>query len=162
MTTPLKRALSKTSTLQQSVCHGLGAMDKAHRKHVDRVIRPDFTDSVDIDASLQAGHEEENRWDYLLGHEPSSSVIGLEPHSAYTGEVATVIAKKKAAREQLRAHLRSGHKVAAWYWVASGRVDFVPHDKVLLRLIQEGITFVGGTLRATNLGDLMPKKPSRR
>lgn len=162
MTTPVRRALRKTSALQESVCDGLGAVNRAHKKHVDERVRRDFSDSVDIDVSLQSGHERENRWDYLLGHEPSSAVVGLEPHSAYTGEVSTVIAKKRAAREQLRSHLRNGRKVAAWYWVASGKVDFVPHDKVQLRLVQEGITFVGGTLRAKNLSDLTPKPTKRR
>lgn len=151
MTTPIRLALLPTSTLQSKVFDGLGALAKAHRQLIDDNLRQSFADSLEIDESLRQGNERDNRWDYLLGHEESALVVGLEPHSAYTGEVSTVIAKKSSARQQLKNHLAHGSKITAWFWVASGKVDFAPHDKVVRRLEQEGITFVGGKLREKDM-----------
>lgn len=145
------------SALQEKVCDGLGALAKAHKQLIDDSLRPSFADSLEIDESLKQGNEQGNRWDYLLGHEASAVVVGLEPHSAYTREVSAVIAKKNAARQQLKRHLADAGKISAWFWVASGRVDFAPHDKVLRRLEQEGITFVGGKLREKD--PRLPTKP---
>jgi hypothetical protein len=125
------------------------------RKLVDRSLRSEFADSLEIDENLRRGREQENRWDYLLGHEPSAVLVGLEPHSATTGEVSTVIGKRSAALEQLRGHLKSGRTVTSWFWVASGKVDFVPHEKAVTRLAQNGITFVGSKLTGKHL----PKAP---
>lgn len=44
--------------------------------------------------------------------------------------------------------------MAAWYWVASGRIDFAPHDKTITRLDQNGIQFVGSRLEAKHLASL--------
>lgn len=161
MTTPVRNSLKAQSLLAPHVKDGLGAVRQAHKQLIDKQVRSHFTDSLDIDERLRDSHEQENRWDYLLGHEASSLVVGFEPHSAYTGEVSTVIAKKNAAREQLRVHLRSGASIAACFWVASGKVDFAPHDKVMRRLEQAGISFVGGMLRAKDLSKLQPPKTSR-
>ena len=151
MTTPIKLSLVKSSSLQGRVCEGLGALEKAHKQLIDKGLRKSFADSVDIDDGLKEGNERANRWDYLLGHEESAMVVALEPHSANTSEVSTVIAKKSSALDQLRDHLRFGGRIAAWYWVASGRVDFAPHDKVILKLEQEGIQFVGAMLKPKHL-----------
>lgn len=158
MTTPVRLLLLPKSPLAAGVRDGLGALKQADKRLVDEEIRPSFVDSIDIDEGLRAGREQENRWDYLLGHDETLTVVALEPHSAYTNEVSTVVAKKRAARQQLRDHLKPGSKIAAWFWVASGKVDFVPHDKVIRRLDQEGITFVGGMLRAKDLPKASPGK----
>lgn len=113
MTTPIRNTLKAQSLLARHVGDGLGAVRQAHKQLIDKQVRSHFADSLDIDDRLRDSHEQENRWDYLLGHEASSLVVGFEPHSAYTGEVSTVIAKKNAAREQLRVHLRSGASIAA-------------------------------------------------
>jgi hypothetical protein len=70
--------------------------------------------------------------------------------------VTTVIAKRKAALEQLRPHLKPGVFVTDWFLVASGRVDFIPMEKATARLAQNGIRFVGtkllrGALPRTNI-----------
>ncbi len=161
MTTPIRSTLRSASTLLAGVRDGLGALEKPHKQLIDEKIRPSFVDSLEIDEGVKEGHEQENRWDYLLGHGETSAVVALEPHSAYTSEVSTVIGKKNSAREQLRAHLKPGSTITAWFWVASGRVDFAPHEKVIRRLDQEGITFVGGMLRAKDLPKPSPKKPRR-
>lgn len=80
--TILRRTLRSDSDLQGSVCDGMGAVENAHRDYFDPTIRTAFEDSLDLDAALRVGHDQENRWDYLIGHKPSSGVVAVEPHSA--------------------------------------------------------------------------------
>lgn len=141
--TPVRRALRHDSALLPSVADGLGAVKNAHRDFFDNAIRSTFADSLDLDEALKQGHEQENRWDYLLGHEPSGEVVAVEPHSAKQDEVTTVINKRSAARTQLEGHLREGSRVTKWLWVASGRVHFADTEKTKRRLDQNGIEFVG-------------------
>lgn len=124
----------------------------AHRIYFDEAVRSSFADSLDIDEALKEGREQENRWDYLLGHEPSKQVVGIEPHSAENSEITTVIKKRQAARRQLQEHLRDGVLVAKWLWVASGRVQFAPMEKATFRLAQNGIQFVGRKITNKHLG----------
>jgi len=152
--TPVRAALRPSSALLPRVSDGLDGVNRGHRRLIDTAIRALFSDSLDLDAALRTQRPQDNRWDYLVGHAGSGKVVGLEPHSAATGEVSTVIAKRAAARAQLQDHFRRGAAVAAWFWVASGRVDFVPHDKAMMRLLQAGITFVGGRVLAKHLSEL--------
>ncbi|MFC4170118.1 hypothetical protein ACFOY6_22500 [Pseudoroseomonas aestuarii] len=121
---------------------GFGAIIKPHRIHFDEDVRPSFVDSLDADQALQPGREQENRWDYLLGHGPSGKIIGVEPHSAENSEIKTVIKKLESARRQLRDHLQDGTVVSRWFWVPSGKVHFAPLEKARLQLAQNGIDFV--------------------
>jgi len=141
--TPLRLALLRASALQSAIQDDMGAVISAHRCHFEEETRSTFADSLDLDAALLQGHEQENRWDYLLGHAPSGQVIGVEPHSARQDEISTVIAKRSAALEHLRAHLSKGERVSKWLWVASGKVHFADTEKAKLRLDQNGIEFVG-------------------
>lgn len=100
---------------------------------------------------MKPGNDQQNRWDYLLGHGAQDVVVGLEPHCAKDGEISTVIAKRRAALDQLRSHLRNGAKISAWYWVASGTVHFADTEKARRMLDQNGVQFVGKCLKATNL-----------
>lgn len=152
--TPVRAALLETSDLQPLVCNGLGAVESSHRDYFEASIRTQFADSLELDAAMAAAYPTDNRWDYLLGHEPSGCVVAVEPHSAKSGEVSTVIAKREKAQAHLRGHLRPGTKVSEWIWVASGRVDFSPFDRVKRRLDQAGIRFVGGQVKAKDLQDL--------
>ena len=147
----IRAALKETSSLLPKVVDGLGAVAKAHKALIAEDIQGDFGDSLESDEAFLVGHQGEHRWDYLLGHTPSNTVVGLEPHSASTSEVQVVIKKRAAARAQLRDHLRPGRHVEAWYWVASGRVDFVPHEKQVNLLAQNGVRFIGKQLRAKDL-----------
>lgn len=142
-TTPVRRALHERSSLLPCVADGLGAVNAAHRDYFDIAIRSEFADSLDVDKALERGHENENRWDYLLGHAPSGDVVAVEPHSAKQDEISTVIRKREAAREQLRVHLRNGARVSKWFWVASGKVHFADTEKTRRLLDQNGIEFVG-------------------
>lgn len=137
----------------------MGAVKNADREHFDQEIRAALEDSLDLDKALQHGHEGENRWDYLLGHKPSSEVVAVEPHSAKQDEISTVIKKRTDAREQLKPHLRDGTRIAKWLWVASGKVHFANTEKARLRLDQNGIEFVGKKVMAKHLP---PAKKRRR
>jgi hypothetical protein len=149
--TPLRRALRADSDLQDSVRDGMAAVKRTHHDHFDPAIRSSFADSLDLDAALQAGHEQENRWDYLLGHRPSREVVAVEPHSAERDAISKVIRKRSSAREQLKAHLRDSARVSRWLWVASGRVHFADTEKARRRLDQNGIEFVGTKVMAKHL-----------
>ena len=150
--TPVRAALRVDSLLQRAVQDGLGAVISAHHGYFDDAVRSSFADSLDLDNALKKGREQENRWDYLLGYQPTGQVVGVEPHSAENGEVTTVIKKLEAARRQLQEHLCDGRGVSKWLWVASGRVRFVPIEKATLRLAQNGIEFIGRRITNKHLG----------
>lgn len=154
--TVLRGALREESQLQPLVCDGLGALEDAHRDYFDDVVRVTFQDSLDLDEAARVGHEQENRWDYLVGHAASGEVVAVEPHSAKQDEISRIISKKIAARAYLRDHLRDGARVSRWLWVASGRDQFADTERTRLRLDQEGIEFVGRRILAKHL----PGRPS--
>lgn len=149
--TPVKHALLKNSQFLPLVADGLGAVKNAHRNYFDSAIRDTFGDSLNLDEALEKGHEQENRWDYLLGHTPSGQIVAVEPHSAKQDEISTVIRKRTAAIEQLKDHLRDGARVSKWLWVASKKVHFANTENVKLRLDQNGIEFVGTQIKAKHL-----------
>jgi hypothetical protein len=151
MKTPVRAALQPRSRLQNLVQDGLGAAKSDLRAAIDNAAKRFFADSLDLDSALREDHPQENRWDYLLGQASIGRVVAVEVHSANTSEVSVVISKKKAAMTQLRDHLKPGAKVADWIWVASGKVDFYPMDKMVLQLSQEGIAFVGKQITGKNL-----------
>jgi hypothetical protein len=132
-----------------------------HSGRVALELRASFADSLDLDEATRADHPNDNRWDYLLGHGPSSNVVAVEVHSAETSQVGVVIAKKERSRVHLREHLTPGSSVAAWYWIASNAAALVPFDKVKLRLEQNGIRMVGRSLQAKHLASLQPAQPTR-
>ena len=151
MKTPVRRALKAQSPLREQVKDGLDAVQAAHRDFFDPAVRAAFADSLDLDAALLVGHEQENRWDYLLGHGASGQVVAVEPHSAKPDQIDTVIRKREAAREQLQGHLSAGAKVAKWLWVASGKVHFADTERARRRLDQKGIQFVGTKIMKKHL-----------
>jgi hypothetical protein len=162
VSTPIRNILSDTSALRSKVANSLGALRGADKKLIHENVRTQFADSLEIDDNLRQGNDRENRWDYILGHGPSTLVIGLEPHTATTSEVSSVVAKRKAALVQLRPHLKGGASVAEWFWVSSGRVDFVPHEKQVNRLAQSGITFVGSMLLGKHLPPARSKGSAKK
>ncbi|MFN7572170.1 MAG: hypothetical protein ACK5TK_12070 [Betaproteobacteria bacterium] len=149
--TPLRRALRGDSALLPLVADGLGAVKAADRNYFDNAIRSNFADSLELDEAVKRGHEQESRWDYLLGHEPSGEVIAVEPHSAKQDEINAVINKRVAARKQLRDHLRENARVTKWLWVASGKVHFADTEKTKRLLDQNGIVFVGKRVTGKHL-----------
>ena len=153
--TPVRNSLRADSALRNAVVDGLGAVASAHRDYFDSDVRSYFADSLDIDAGLREGREQENRWDYLVGHRPSGEVVAVEPHSAKQDEVSAVIEKRRAARQQLAGHLVNGARITKWLWVASGKVHFADTEKARRRLDQAGIEFVGTRITERHL----PKAP---
>lgn len=149
--TPIRTALQSKSSLHVLVQDGLGAIKTAHRPYFDESIRECFADSLDVDEAFRLGKEQENRWDYLLGMKEVSHLVGVEPHSAKQDEISTVIRKMKATREHLRDHLKNGTVIYKWIWVASGKIHFINIDKESLRLSQNGILFVGRTIKSKHL-----------
>jgi hypothetical protein len=152
--TPIRAALCEESSLRRLVCDGLGALKSTDHKYLEPDLRPLFRDSLDLDAATASAHPQDNRWDYLLGHSPSGRVIGVEPHSARSDQVGTVIAKKVAASRHLQPHLQPKARVASWIWVAAGQVDILHLDRARLRLAQHGVQLVGKQLRAKDLAHL--------
>jgi len=141
--TPLLRILIPASALRDAIKPGMNAVSPAHRQaHFDDTVKPCFSDSLDIDAAFAQSHPNANRWDYLLSHAPSNSVIAVEPHSAKTAQVRVVIAKKDKAKEQLSKHLVASARIAKWLWVGSGKNGFADTDKARRQLDQKGIEFV--------------------
>ncbi len=152
--TPLRAALTSNSALRSKVADGLAAVADSDRKFVSTDVRTHFADSLALDSAMESEHAQDHRWDYLLGHAASAALVGVEPHSAKTDQISTVIAKKQAARTQLQPQLRPGKKVRLWIWVASGNVAFAPFDRAMRRLAEAGITFAGREVRAKHLESL--------
>lgn len=149
--TPIRNALKASSALIPLVKDGLGAVEAGHRQYFQTEIREAFVDSLEADEALKKNNEQENRWDYLLGHEATGQVIGVEPHSAKESEISRVIRKRRAALLQLRPHLREGAQISKWLWVSSGKVQFVNTEKARRLLDQNGIEFVGKVVLAKHL-----------
>ncbi len=160
MTGPVGRALVN-SYLAASIKTGMQALSNETRRRVASDVHADFLDSIDLDEATRARHPKDARWDYLLGHDTSSKIVGIETHSASTSQVSRVIDKRARSIEHLRTQLVEGSYVAAWYWIASGRVDFVPHEKTVNRLAQNGIQFVGGRLEPRHLVSLRSPSAQR-
>jgi len=149
--TPLRHTLREDSPLLPSVRDGLQALEAGHRDYIAGDIRAAFADSLNLDDAMRAGHENENRWDYLLGHAPSNEVVALEPHSAKQEEISRVVRKLAAAKGHLQDHLRDGARIKRWLWVASGKVQFADTEKTRRLLDQKGIQFVGTVVNAKHL-----------
>lgn len=142
-------SLVEGSILASGVKPGIQAVKGTDRHAIDRAIRRDFRDSLNLDGSLASRHPDEPRWDYLLAHR-TCGIVALEIHPARNGEIQVVIAKKRAAARQLRPHLKRGTGVQQWHWVASGTVALDPL-RAKLRLAAEGIGFAGRCLSKRHL-----------
>lgn len=151
LTTPIRSALRADSVLLPRIQGGLAALSTAHAACIDDAARARFVESLDLDSALREQHADQPRWDYLVGDDPVRMIVGIEVHSARDGEVAAVIAKRRGAIQQLRSQLRPGKRIDAWYWLASGRVDFLHNERAVFRLAQNGIAFVGRRLLVKHL-----------
>lgn len=148
--TPIRKALTAQSTIKALVQDGIGAIKDNNKRFLDASIRTQFADSLDTDEAFRVGHDQEPRWDYLLGHE-NRRIIAVEPHSAKTDEIQAVINKKMALIKQLNGHLKDGTRISKWLWVASGTVCFPRGSLYQLKLSQAGIKFVGRSVLAKHL-----------
>lgn len=105
--------------------------------------RPRIGDSLDLDAALRRDFPNANRWDYVFSVPDAAKLIALEPHSAKDSEISVLIAKKKHAITQLRAHLQAKYGISRWLWVSRGRTSFSRMEQATRRLAQAGIEYVG-------------------
>lgn len=149
--TVILAGLIETSSLKGHVRTGLGAIEAGHREHFAAEVKALFSDSLDLDKAIKAGHERENRWDYLLGCTLNGTVVAVEPHSAEQGEVDVIIRKRAAAQKHLRGHLKPGITISRWLWVASGKCHFADTEKIRRKLDQHGIEFVGARVQRKHL-----------
>lgn len=150
--TPLRNALKPGSSLLGAVQNGLTALTPDHIGLIERELRPQLTDSLDLDAATRHSHPQENRWDYLVGVGLNKVTVALEAHAAKDNQVSNVIAKRQSILQVLSAHLKPGAKVSRWLWLASGKVQFAKTESARLRLSGHGIEFVGNQLRRDHLG----------
>lgn len=104
MTAPISRAM-RASSLAVAVRRGLQAIPSDKREHIEPSLRPELSDSLDLDEATRALHPNDARWDYLLGHAGSTQIVALEAHSAQTSQVTLVIEKRAASRRHLQAAL---------------------------------------------------------
>lgn len=148
---PLSESFRPNSALAKETKPGLTALPKPYREHIATPIRKRFTESLALDDATRRSHPGEPRWDHLLGLGKGKRIVGLEVHPATRGEVQAVVAKKHAAQAVLKKELKSGTRVAAWYWAASGRTRFIPMESATLALAKAGIRFVGSTLEERHL-----------
>lgn len=148
--TPVRASLRDDSELRPQVQDGLQGLNTGDIDYLEGSLRQEFADSLNLDMALSGEFPNEPRWDYLVGHRPSCKVVGVEVHPA-GGQVSDVIEKKRAACHQLGPHLRDGHGVALWLWVASGSVGFLDMERVRRRLDQAGITFAGSRILAKHV-----------
>jgi hypothetical protein len=149
--TPIRAGLSAGSSLLPKVEDGMDAVVHGHRDYFDKKIRGAFSDSLELDEAVRVGNENENRWDYLLGHHEKNEIIAVEPHSAKEDQITKVIRKKQMALQQIDGELRVGVKIKKWLWVASGNVQFLSMEKASYKLSQNGITFVGRTVKERDI-----------
>ena len=149
----LTTALLDQSALRQYIRQGLGAMRNRDVDLIAEAERVTVADSIDLDAAMRRERPQANRWDYLVSVPAALSVVGIEPHTAKDSEITVVIAKRAEALAYLRDHLRTGHRVARWLWVSSGKVGFSAMERARRRLAQKGIEFVGREVRRLGGGE---------
>ncbi len=147
------RALKSKSVLRSVVRPGLRSMSAKDRAHVAAEIRSEFVDGLALDDALgkHPSHVNANRWDFLLGHEPTHGIIGLEVHPAKNSEVKLVVAKRDWAEGIIRAEFVAGAKVHRWFWAASGSNGIIPGSTEARQITAANIRFVGSELRRAHL-----------
>ncbi len=149
MTTTIRRNLKK-SDLKELIKDGIQALETGDRKYISEDLRAIFDDSINTDEAFKAKYSQSNRWDYLIGNKQKNKIIALEPHTAKNSEIGVVIAKRSAARQQLKDHLDLS-QISHWFWVASGKTEFLPLEKANMRLNENGIEFIGKALLRKHL-----------
>lgn len=139
-------ALRSGSSIATAVLTGMTALGKSDRKLIHESIRPEIGDGINLDEATRIAFPNQNRWDYVLSVPNRKLLIGVEPHSANDGELSVVIKKRNNAVDFLADQLKPGERVARWYWVTRGKVNFSNTEKARRALDQNGIRFVGRML----------------
>jgi hypothetical protein len=141
----LGKRVARSKRLAAPLRVGKQALKGEHRKLLeeDRAAAQ-VTDSLDLDASEKAGHEDKPRWDYLVGVRGSAvgeRVVAVEVHPATAKEVKVLLAKKLAAQVVLKAEQQAGLVDGGWHWLASKDIGLTRNTAEARRLQQAGIEF---------------------
>jgi hypothetical protein len=139
----LADALLATSTLRPGVLDGMNAFIPRDKTLIANDQRSRIGDSLDLDEALRPTFPQSNRWDYIFSVSDAEKLLALEPHSAGDSDISVVIAKKRHAAEQLRAHMQPRFRISEWLWVSHGRTSFSKMERATKRMAQEGIRYVG-------------------
>lgn len=143
----LTRALLEQSPLRALVRIGMGAFVGSDVRLIAEDQRSRIRDSLNLDAASRDECPQANRWDYIVSIADSQRLVGIEPHHARDSEISVVIRKKQHASEYLRSHLKPSYRITSWFWVTHGPVSFSKMDQAHRLLDQNGIEFVGRSLR---------------
>lgn len=121
-----------------------------------------ITGSIDIDTALASdpAFAQSNRWDYGFGfmaqdNDSTEIAVWVEVHSADTGEVSTMIKKKKWLRDYLISQCEDLWKLTAikdraveeFHWVASKGVHINRNSSQARALSQAGISWPQSVLK---------------
>ncbi len=93
--------------------------------------------SVELDACVEPLYPQDNRWDFLICYD--GKIYFIEVHSAYTGEVSTVIKKLKWLKLWLNEKAPEIVKLKAsepFYWVQSGKFAIPKNSRQFRQLEQ--------------------------
>ncbi|MEM9493220.1 MAG: hypothetical protein AAGC55_28985 [Myxococcota bacterium] len=145
----LGSALRTSSPLGEEVRPGLQALESADKKKIHCTPSSFITDSLALDRTTSTTTPNAPRWDYIIGtKDPRDTLIGVEVHPARFDQIKHVIEKKRTAKQVMEQNLRSGKRVCAWYWIASGKTPRISKtSRTFRQLAKSGITLVGGQLQ---------------
>jgi hypothetical protein len=118
---PFKVAVERT----QDIANGYQSGLKGLGTHSSKVELSDYTlcnGSVNIDSNVALKYPNANRWDYAFSYK--SEVFFVEVHSAYTGEVKTVLKKLQWLKHWLIQHAPHLNSLKAkskgpYFWIQS-------------------------------------------
>jgi hypothetical protein len=139
-------AVSGTPELRGAFRHGVEALARPHRRHIQGNASR-LRGSVDLDAHLLRIYPEASRWDYGIGWLETNGrecAIWVEVHHANSGHVGDMVAKVTWLKNwlQMRAPvLKSMTRANGFVWVASGAISFRKGTPQAIRLAQVGLSF---------------------
>jgi len=147
-----KIAVERTPDLKGSWCPGLKALSEADKAHVTAEDPRRLKGSVNVDALLRQKFQNDPRWDYAIGHQPTNlkreMIYWVEIHPANDRGVVEVLNKLNWLRGWLRRSAPLLHAMPrAFIWVSSGKTSFTPSSPQQKRLALLGLQHKGRMLR---------------
>jgi len=133
--------LDTTTQSELSSCfkNGSSAVSKSYKKYFD--FHSSINGSVDIDKCLLRKYPSENRWDYMILNDSDVEGYFVEIHPASTGEVSTMIAKKRwlvdrVIKKYFKSIDSNRYKIV---WIATKSINIVKNSSHMRRLSQNGL-----------------------
>lgn len=148
MSRSFRAAAEACEALRQHVRQGLQALQRADRERVRARDPRTLTGSINLDAALADSLPNAPRWDYGVGHRPTTHagelVYWIEVHPATDGQVSSVEAKLEWLKGWLRSAAPELSRMKRRFiWVSSGDTSLTPMSPALRRLAQKGCVHVG-------------------